>query len=185
MSTLLTFNKMANICQIRQVNLMSLLNWDLIKDFNMQPFSLLGWRALGNPLKERIYNAYHLILSPYWHNTTRNRSYDRSDRMPLDLFGREKRNLIGKWNSASLVFKITRNIEIADSFLTATSKSSSPLVPWSIFTRFPILFSQMYRACCRAEPATIYSPSPEKQHFFHGVLHVKTTSQVKQLNNST
>lgn len=105
--------------------------------------------------------------------------------MPLDLFEREKRrNFIGKWNEERLLFKTTRNVVIADSFLTATSKSSSPLVPWRIFTRFPILFSQMYRACCRAEPATIYSPSPEKQHFFHGVLRAKTASQVKRLNNS-
>lgn len=52
----------------------------------------------------------------------------------------------------------------------ATSRSSSPFVPWRIFTRFPILFSQIYKACCRAEPAQIYSPSPEKQHFFHIVL---------------
>lgn len=53
---------------------------------------------------------------------------------------------------------------------TTTSNNNSPLVPWRIFTKFPTLFSQMYKACCLAEPATINSPSPEKQHFFHRVL---------------
>lgn len=57
----------------------------------------------------------------------------------------------------------------------ATSRSNSPFVPWRIFTRFPMLFSQMYKACCRAEPAQIYSPSPEKQHFFHIVLNSENT----------
>lgn len=63
--------------------------------------------------------------------------------------------------------------------LTATSSRSSPLVPCKIFTRLPMLFSQIYSACCRAEPATMYSPSPEKQHFFHGVLKHKKHPQEK------
>ncbi len=33
-----------------------------------------------------------------------------------------------------------------------------------------MLRSQMYRACCLADPAHMYSPSPEKQHFFQVVL---------------
>ena len=40
-------------------------------------------------------------------------------------------------------------------------------MPSRNFTKLPLLFSQMYSECCRAEPATMYSPSPEKQHFFH------------------
>lgn len=75
-------------------------------------------------------------------------------------------------------FSVLRKLqEQAILLLTATSKRSSPLVPWRIFTRLPMLFSQMYRACCRAEPATMYSPSPEKQHFFHGVLKDKESAQ--------
>lgn len=62
----------------------------------------------------------------------------------------------------------------------ATSRSNSPFVPWSIFTKFPILFSQIYRACCLAEPAHIYSPSPEKQHFFHMVLKRHLCTYTKQ-----
>lgn len=61
--------------------------------------------------------------------------------------------------------------------LTATSSNNSPLVPWRIFTRFPMLFSQMYNACCRADPATMYSPSPEKQHFFQGVLETRESTE--------
>lgn len=52
----------------------------------------------------------------------------------------------------------------------ATSSNNSPLVPCRIFTKFPIDFSHIYKACCLADPAQIYSPSPEKQHFFHIVL---------------
>ena len=51
--------------------------------------------------------------------------------------------------------------------LTTTSSSISPFVPRRNLTRFPLAFSQMYRECCLADPATMYSPSPEKQHFFH------------------
>lgn len=54
--------------------------------------------------------------------------------------------------------------------LTTTSSSISPFVPWSILTKLPTLRSQIYKECCRAEPAQMYSPSPEKQHFFHIVL---------------
>lgn len=51
-----------------------------------------------------------------------------------------------------------------------TSRSNSPLVPCNIFTKLPIDFSHIYKACCLADPAQMYSPSPEKQHFFHIVL---------------
>lgn len=61
-------------------------------------------------------------------------------------------------------------------FLTTTSSRSSPLVPCRIFTKFPILFSHMYNACCLADPAQTYSPSPEKQHFFHIVLFTRSCS---------
>jgi len=69
-------------------------------------------------------------------------------------------------------------------FLTTTSSRVSPLVPSKNLTKFPLLFSQMYSECCRDEPATMYSPSPEKQHFFHRDLtaaHVpRTPSNWKQ-----
>lgn len=59
-------------------------------------------------------------------------------------------------------------------FFTTTSSKSSPLVPCKIFTKFPILFSHTYNACCLADPAHTYSPSPEKQHFFHIVLFTRS-----------
>lgn len=50
------------------------------------------------------------------------------------------------------------------------SSRVSPFCPVSILAREPVPLSHMYRACCRCDPATMNSPSPENVHFFHCVL---------------
>ncbi|RNA03066.1 hypothetical protein BpHYR1_048631 [Brachionus plicatilis] len=37
----------------------------------------------------------------------------------------------------------------------------------------------MYNECCLDEPAHMYSPSPEKQHFFHKVLFTRSCNFCK------
>ena len=50
------------------------------------------------------------------------------------------------------------------------SSRVSPFCPVSILAREPVPLSHMYNACCRCDPATMNSPSPENVHFFHCVL---------------
>lgn len=94
--------------------------------------------------------------------------YDGSNRMPLN-FNEAKKSQFWGWIQ-----------DFSVSVVTAAASSPTQLHPggvrlWSHGGSSPgcQCSSPRCRACCRADPATMYSPSPEKQHFFHGVLQTR------------